>query len=512
MGSLLSSFINSFKGSRPARPLFSVLHTTARPDQWRKVYDDWIGKAVNPDDVEYVLCVDERWGFGKKDLAWLDGMSGWLQSRGALNKCVWNDKRRCYVDGVNTAAAASTGSILIVNADDQFACDKWDARLSGGATRIVPNGEMVWRVSTGTPGEHERGIMVMPILSRARYERLGYVFYPEYESMYADNDFFEHAQRDGVVIDARGLLFPHKHPLQSLWQVKWDAAYDAQNRPEAYSLGKKVLDRRRACNFGTPEPEQLPAPCRDPRSIFVCLPGDTFSRHWVAAWTDLMAHLLNVRGFRMIRPSFNYTSCAAITRGMMARDILALPELPELVLWIDDDNILTPAGFDQLLADLDGLAVADLMAAWTWIQDDGGLLTHTSAGKFTGDRNQIVFIPAAEMEKARGVIEIEWTGFPAVLMRGSTIQKAGPIPFAPLPAPASEWGVTGEDVAFCTNAKERGGCRLFVDPKVFVPHLKLRAIAPRAAVDVPPNQVMPDREGSDVAPVARSQYAGATMP
>jgi hypothetical protein len=34
-----------------------------------------------------------------------------------------NKGRKCYVDGVETAAKASSGSILIVNADDQFAHD-----------------------------------------------------------------------------------------------------------------------------------------------------------------------------------------------------------------------------------------------------------------------------------------------------------------------------------------------------------------------------------------------------
>lgn len=466
-------------GAKHPRPLFSILHTSARPDQWRKVYDDWMSKAVNPDDVEYVLCVDARWGFGP------------LGETVPNLHIVWNTSRRCYVDGVNTAAAWATGRILIVNADDQFACSRWDNALSETLRGLEARGmsplgiqggfgDWVISVSTGTPTEHERGIMVMPILSRTRYERLGYVFYPEYESMYSDNDFCEHAKQDGVIIDARELVFPHRHPLND-GGIRWDAAYQAQNRPESYALGKKLLDRRRACNFGKPEPEKPRE--LDSRTIFVCLPGETFSRHWVAAWTDLLAHLAFVRGFQ-VRPSFNYTSSAAITRGMMARDILSLPELPDLVLWIDDDNILTPDGFEQLLADLDGLPVADVIAGWTWIQDDGGQKTITSAGKFTTDGSQILPIPAPEMEKARGVVEIEWTGFPAVLMRGSTIQKAGPVPFAPLPAPASEWLVTGEDVAFCTNAKQRGGCRLFVDPKVFVPHLKLRAISPPATAAI----------------------------
>ena len=49
-------------------PLFSILHTSARPEAWRAVYDDWMSKAVHPENVEYVLCVDERWGFNADTL------------------------------------------------------------------------------------------------------------------------------------------------------------------------------------------------------------------------------------------------------------------------------------------------------------------------------------------------------------------------------------------------------------------------------------------------------------
>ena len=49
--------------------------------------------------------------------------------------------------------------------------------------------------------------MVLQIMSRAYYSQRGYAMYPEYESMYADNDFTEHARHDGVVIDARHLVF-----------------------------------------------------------------------------------------------------------------------------------------------------------------------------------------------------------------------------------------------------------------------------------------------------------------
>ena len=281
------------------QPLFSILHTSARPDQWRKIYDAWIAAAVNPEQVEYALCVDERWGFKREPQVSPD-LIAWYESRYLMglerNIVRWNQGRRCYVDGVNTAAKASTGRILIVNADDQYPCEGWDEKLAyrilqhdqvqmvqkqaaegravySGDGFFLPVGaeylrnaltacaqdfDFVVEVSTGTPDEHARRIMVMPILSRARYERLGYVFYPEYESMFADNEFCEHAQQDGVVIDARHLMFPHKHYgfdsggwlHEDERQKRLDDVYVAQNRPEAYVIGEHILKYRRKILFG----------------------------------------------------------------------------------------------------------------------------------------------------------------------------------------------------------------------------------------------------------------------
>jgi hypothetical protein len=122
-------------------------------------------------------------------------------------------------DGVNIAAAYATGDILIVNADDQFPVVGWDAELLSvrGATwrnREPLQAEFVIEVDCGGY-EHARGIMPMPILSRARYEQQGYVFFPVYESMCADNDFCECARQDGVVIEALHLLF-HRGPLVAI--------------------------------------------------------------------------------------------------------------------------------------------------------------------------------------------------------------------------------------------------------------------------------------------------------
>jgi len=471
------------------RPRFSILHTSARPHAWRAVYDAWLANADHPEDVEYVLVVDERWGFDRKQMIDMRletfnrirtvRENGGITSS-AADLLFWNAGRRCYVEGVNLAAKHATGDILIVVADDQFPCEHWDTLIkSDGAPGLTAHRQefVVW-APTGTPSEYERGIIVMPIMSRALYERWGYVMYPGYESMYSDNDLCEHAKAEGVLIEARHLpVFPHKHFLFTPG-VKVDAAYEAQNRSEAYVLGERLLHARRANGFKD-VPANPPTPIRSvgakpagskKQSICVCLPGETFSRDWVINWTALLAVLS--QKFILLPPIFGYSSSPDVTRTGMREEILKGP-IPDFILWIDDDNILTPEQVLMLHADLEEHADVSLVAGWSW-DADGQTIT---AGRTLPDGTCGRIEQHTMSAGFHDLFKVDWTGFPAVLMRGSLLVEAGPKAFIPIPNDIHPWYRYGEDISFCLNVKDK---LLVIDRRVRVPHLKLGDNEPRA--------------------------------
>lgn len=445
-------------------PLFSILHTSARPGKWREIYDAWMQATVNPADVEYVLCIDPRWGFLLIPELYEVPLDNLL--------VVQNTGRRCYVDGVNIAAKASSGRILIVNADDQYPCEGWDSKISGFIRAAYPSieawavaHESVIEVSTGTPDEHARGIMVMPILSRARYEKLGYVFYPAYESMFADNDFCEHARQDGIVIDARHLMFPHRHPING--QAETDAAYEAQNRPEAFRIGKRILDQRRASGFATLPPAK--------RAIGVCFTGERFEGAWLDGFLALYDHL-SALGFEVHRLR-GYTSNVYETREGVRRAIMnAGADKPDLYLWLDDDNILTPAHFDQLLADIEAHPEVDGVLGWCWIHraDKTGFMV--SCGEWAPDYLHWNPFPPSFANES-GLRPVECGGLPVILMRLSALEKAGDGAFLPILDNRLDHGISGEDMCFFHRASE-GGAKFLVDPQVRVPHLKYVEVCP----------------------------------
>lgn len=438
-----------------SQPVISLCHTTARlPDGWRAATQAWFDNCDHPEQVEHCLTADDS-----------RIMADVLQN-GAIfpnTKTGVNPGPKTAVAGWNFAAKLSTGKLIISLADDWFPCPHWDTEL----LKMIPDldGEYVLDVDT-CGNDH---LLTFSLLTRAylmKYSKgEGWLFYPEYTGMYADNDFTDSARLDKVIINARHLKFPHRHP-NYFADVEPDAIHLWQGRPEAWRTGIKVYKKRCLSKGLTIRP-----------IICVCLPGEVFRSTVVAHILDLNARLS--QRFT-VSPIFCYSSNPHTTRGMMAQQIVGSIPLPDYVLWIDDDNTLTIEQFEILFQDLNEIPVADMVAAWAFVQPDVVDAPHarTSVGLFDengiGKRMSHSELMAGDAD----VQEIDYTGFPAVLMRGELLEKTGPNPFAPIVDSKFDHGFASEDLAFCIHARQNGA-RLFVDRRVRSPHLKLRDAVPR---------------------------------
>lgn len=432
------------------KPVFSICHTSARPSEWRKAYHAWISSAKHPELVEYILICDPRAGFeGTPHLRPQDKV-GWD-----------TDPSQCFVGGANLACAASTGKVIIINADDIFPPEHWDEKL----LEVIPNldADFVVQTASGTPAD-ERGLMVLAIQSRTRYQKHGYGLYPGYESMYSDDDFTEHARADGVVIEARHLLFEHRHPFFTK-EAPIDAVYQRQNRDEAYTKGRAVLEQRRLQNFGK-------------KKVFACvLPGESFSQAWVGAWTEILSNL--VEHFS-VNVQFGFSSNVYFTRQAQFDAVKHVSPQPDYILWLDDDQILTIPALQQLVRDLEEHPELDGVAGWAWCESNiyGGTAMLSCGVK--DEKGKPTRLSHEQMAGADGdLILISYSGFPAVLMRGRVLDQIGPRAFLPIfdEELFPPYGMCGEDVAFFLHASE-AGLKFAVDRRVKVPHLKLRCAEP----------------------------------
>jgi len=441
-------FMSLVRGKKPPAPTFSLCHTTARlPDGWRAAAQAWHDAADNPGDIEHVLVTDES----------ISAAPIFADTKFGVNR-----GRKCAVDGWNKSAELSTGKFLITLADDWFPCPHWDTEF----LKMIPDldGEHVLEVDTG--GNH--GLLTFSLLTRAYYKKFGYLFWPEYLGMYADNEFTIVARRDGVVIDARHLFCEHRHPLYGHGEM--DATHKHQHRREAFEIGEEIY-RRRLHHLGFAK-EYTP-----PRgySIAMCLPGTNFGPDYLANTLALSHYIANEAN---VFPIPGWAPNPHIIREGMAHQVMQIDPLPDLVLWIDHDNLVAPIDFARLFAVLKEFPEIDGVAGWCyWGQEDGPL--NISCGVYMDGQRH--YLTEAELKNGPDQREIDFTGFPCFLIRGETLKKAGRHAFAPIADETFPYGFVPEDLAFCRRAKA-AGCRFMVDKAVYVPHRKVQNLEPREKV------------------------------
>lgn len=456
--SILDRF-NRFVGSKP-EILFSLCHTTARlPDGWRAAAQAWFDNCDHPENVEHCITTDEIMMYDPAVV------SPFPNAKHGIN-----DGPKTAVAGWNLSYQLSSGRFIISLADDWFPCPHWDTELRNIVEGLKGgfDGEHVLQVETGG----NPSILTFTMATRAYLQKYNkgenWMFYPEYIGMYADNDFTLAAIHDRVITSAKNLVFPHHHPTYSP-EYKADSVHAWQHRGEAWRVGGEVYKRRIIERGLKPKPIMV-----------VCLPGERFCSTWVHCWTTLITSL--GQSFTM-SPIFGFSSNVHVTRACMWNEILKSAPLPDYVLWIDDDNLVTPYDIQRLIQDLEANPEFDLVAGWSWIMSDvwEGDDARVSVGNSEGRALKYTDLMAGDDD----LKEVSYTGFPVVLHRGELLHKAGDNPFCPILDAQHAYGFMSEDKSFCHHARENG-CRIVVDRRVRVPHLKLRDAVPKIISDTRP--------------------------
>lgn len=212
-------------------PNFSLIHATrGRPKKMEEARELWYTRAKYPHMVEHIFCVDKD----DKEAV-----------KVATDYCyVITDPGGGCVAAWNAGAKLSYGQVLIQLSDDWIPPMHWDEILM---QRIGPRveEEAVVGVSDGIDrgGGKITDCMCLAILTRARYEAQGHMFHPDYKSVYSDNEFSDRAYQDGIVIEARDVLFEHTHPICG--KAEMDETYKQQNAPERYKDGAAAYERRK---------------------------------------------------------------------------------------------------------------------------------------------------------------------------------------------------------------------------------------------------------------------------
>lgn len=216
------------------RQKFSLIHPTrGRPIPTRQVMYMWLDYFSKHNDVEYILSIDTD-----DAKTYMPVMKEFM---GKANFRVVIAENKNVVQALNQGAKHATGDVLVYVSDDFECYANWDLDIQRAARDKGTDWFLL--VSDGIQTE----IATILFVSRGFYNCVGYLYYPEYISMFADPDITELARSRGVLVDARHLLFKHNH--RSIGGLPADAVSAAHENGKTWKHGEELFARRKERNF-----------------------------------------------------------------------------------------------------------------------------------------------------------------------------------------------------------------------------------------------------------------------
>lgn len=224
----------------------SILHPTfERPQMSYKAFREWSSNASHPNEIEYLLGLDES----DRRIREYEEVFSKEKNESSVGRFLLNiGPSSCAVQALNRIATMiSPTSELIVEVLDDVSCFKgWDDALFK-LLENVNNFEEPKMICTHD-GLRDYGVVfTQPIMNRACYNKFGYVIYPEYTSMFADNDFTEVARRTGFIINAPHIMFKHNH--YTIGGNPIDSTYQRRNNQEEFNKNHLIYQQRHSRNF-----------------------------------------------------------------------------------------------------------------------------------------------------------------------------------------------------------------------------------------------------------------------
>lgn len=181
------------------------LPTRQRPSQCVRALNACVTNQTT-NKVHYLLTIDS-------DDRSMDGVISAVEGHEHIT--IDSGTSKSKIDACNRGISAfpDPWDIVVLLSDDMM-CQKkgWDAQLIEEMELKYPDTDGVLFHNDGYVGEK---LNTMCILGRKYFERFGYIYNPEYKSLWCDNEFMDVANKLNRQTYFKDVLFKHEHPANN---------------------------------------------------------------------------------------------------------------------------------------------------------------------------------------------------------------------------------------------------------------------------------------------------------
>lgn len=218
--------------------LLIQLPVRQRPDALIRSIEDYRRMA---DDESHEICV-----VGDEDDRTMDSpeIRKFLLEQEAVSVVFLKSSDK--ISAVNGILGRKVWDVVLVASDDMVPVRRgYDSVIISRMRENFPDLDGVLWFDDGYQRDR---LNTLPVLGRKYWARFGYVYCPEYQSMYADNEFMQVAENLGRQKYFPEVIIEHRHP--DAGKAKNDALYKRNQRRQGRD--HSVYRRRKAAGFSAP--------------------------------------------------------------------------------------------------------------------------------------------------------------------------------------------------------------------------------------------------------------------
>ena len=212
----------------------------SRPDQFLKVLNLLNDKSSDRDNTYYLISTDT------------DDHTMTSEIRDKARRVIGKPENLQISIGVSNNKVHACNrdvqgwvkwDIVVLISDDMIPqLEGWDEMIRQAMLKYYPDTDGCLWFNDG----YQDRICTLCIIGRKYYDRFGYIYHPDYSSLFCDNEFTEVAKGLNKMTYFTTVLFKHEHFVNNP-QTKRDALYD---RNEAYfNIDKAIYEQRKAKGF-----------------------------------------------------------------------------------------------------------------------------------------------------------------------------------------------------------------------------------------------------------------------
>jgi len=232
----------------PSRSLNRVLivhPSRGRPAEALKCFRQTIGRSTGETEITYIFSLDSddpRLGEYQTDFQ-IDGVTVLFY--------VYKNSGCCgAVNRAYSIELLSRHDFVILHSDDMELCDRWDLRLKE-VFNLVGYDKVI-----KTKQGFNDSVLTLQIAGAQAFIEYGTFFWPEYKSLFGDNDLTEWARATGRWVEEMEIYCPHLHPWNKIdGAFAWDETYRRENEQKNTIEGRRLFENRKNVGFPAYRPK-----------------------------------------------------------------------------------------------------------------------------------------------------------------------------------------------------------------------------------------------------------------